>query len=91
MLGYLEYIRSNKGKTSGSRVVFESNEHGNILLHKPHPNNELKIYQIKQLIDVLEQEGLIGTIPFNIKDISEVLSFQKMMQFFMEKFWEFVH
>jgi hypothetical protein len=28
-------------------------------LHKPHPNNELKIYQIKQLIDVLEQEGLI--------------------------------
>ena len=56
LLGYLEYIRSNKGKTSGSRVVFESNEHGNILLHKPHPNNELKIYQIKQLIDVLEQE-----------------------------------
>ena len=53
LLGYLEYIRSNKGKTSGSRVVFESNEHGNILLHKPHPNNELKIYQIKQLIDVL--------------------------------------
>ena len=59
LLGYLEYIRSNKGKTSGSRVVFERNEHGNILLHKPHPNNELKIYQIKQLIDVLEQEGLI--------------------------------
>ena len=59
LLGYLEYIRSNKGKTSGSRVVFESNDHGNILLHKPHPNNELKIYQIKQLIDVLEQEGLI--------------------------------
>jgi hypothetical protein len=59
LLGYLEYIRSNKGKTSGSRVVFESNEHGNILLHKPHPNNELKIYQIKQLINVLEQEGLI--------------------------------
>ena len=28
LLGYLEYIRSNKGKTSGSRVVFESNEHG---------------------------------------------------------------
>ena len=59
LLGYLEYIRSNTGKHSGSRVVFESNEHGNILLHKPHPNNELKIYQIKQLIDVLEQEGLI--------------------------------
>ena len=39
LLGYLDYKRSNKGKTSGSRVVFESTEHANILLHKPHPNN----------------------------------------------------
>ena len=31
-LGYLDYKRSNKGKTSGSRVVFESTEHANILL-----------------------------------------------------------
>ena len=55
LLGYLD----NKGKTSGSRVVFESTEHANILLHKPHPNNELKNYQIKQLITFLEQEGLL--------------------------------
>ena len=59
ILGYLSYVRSNKGKTSGSRVMFISEEHEAILLHKPHPQKELKAYQIKQLIEVLEQEGLI--------------------------------
>ena len=29
------------------------------MLHKPHPQKELKAYQIKQLIEILEQEGLI--------------------------------
>lgn len=59
LLGYLSYVRSNKGKTSGSRIMFISEEHEAILLHKPHPQKELKVYQIKQLIEVLEQEGLI--------------------------------
>lgn len=60
LLGYLSYYRNNKGKTSGSRVMFESAEHkSKILLHKPHPRKELLSYQIKQLIDHLEQEGLL--------------------------------
>lgn len=59
LLQYLSYIRSNKGKTSGSRVMFVSEEHETILLHKPHPQKELKAYQVKQLIEILEQEGLI--------------------------------
>ena len=59
LLGYLTYSRSNKGKTSGSRVMFTSEEHGSILLHKPHPQKELKAYQVRQLCDLLEQEGLI--------------------------------
>ncbi len=60
LLGYLSYIRSNKGKTSGSRVIFTSTEnHAPILLHKPHPRKELLEYQIKQLIQVLQQEDLI--------------------------------
>lgn len=59
LLKYLEFTRSNKGKTSGSRVMFSSAEHGNILLHKPHPQKELKTYQIRQLVDFLEQEDLI--------------------------------
>ena len=60
LLGYLDYRKSNKGKTSGSRVMFTSDKHkAKILLHKPHPRKELLEYQIKQLIDLLEQEGLI--------------------------------
>ena len=59
LLGYLDYVRSNKGKTSGSRVIFISEKHGAILLHKPHPQKELKLYQVKQLLEILEQEGLI--------------------------------
>ena len=50
---------SNKGRTSGSRVMFVSVSHPPILLHKPHPRKELLAYQVKQLIDSLEQEGLI--------------------------------
>ena len=60
LLGYLTYHRSNKGKTSGSRVMFTSDEYKTkILLHKPHPRKELLEYQVKQLIEQLEQEGLI--------------------------------
>lgn len=59
LLNYLDYIRSNKGKTSDSRVIFSNENHGDILLHKPHPQKELKAYQIKQLLEILEQEGLI--------------------------------
>lgn len=33
--------------------------HGNIMLHKPHSQKELKKYQIKQLKEFLEQEDLI--------------------------------
>ena len=59
LLRYFSYARSNKGKTSGSRVMFVSEEHPPILLHKPHPRKELLEYQVKQLIAQLEQEGLI--------------------------------
>ena len=59
LLRYFDYKRSNKGKTSGSRVMFVSGNHPPIMLHKPHPRKELLSYQIKQLIDILEQEGLL--------------------------------
>lgn len=59
LLGYLTYRRSNKGKTSGSRVMFVSEEHPPILMHKPHPRKELLAYQIRQLLETLEQEGLL--------------------------------
>ena len=59
LLSYLSYRRSDKGRTSGSRVAFVSDNHAPILLHRPHPRKELLEYQIKQLLDTLEQEGLI--------------------------------
>lgn len=59
LLRYMGYRRSDKGKTSGSRVMFVHDGHPPILLHKPHPRKELLVYQVNQLIDVLEQEGLL--------------------------------
>ena len=49
---------SKTGKTSGSRVKLCR---GNvpIVLHKPHPRKELLEYQIKQVLEVLEKEGLL--------------------------------
>ena len=60
LLGFFSYYKSNKGKTSGSRVMFISEQYRTkILLHKPHPRKELLEYQVKQLIRHLEQEGLL--------------------------------
>lgn len=54
----LGFELSNKGKTSGSRVKFFK-DGVFIILHKPHPRKELLSYQIKQIIEVLSEEGLI--------------------------------
>ena len=60
LLNYLGYYRRNKGKTSGFRVMFVNRKNTDkILLHKPHPRKELLEYQIRQLIEKLEEEGLI--------------------------------
>ena len=60
LLGYFDYYRNNKGKTSDSRVMFTSDKYKTkIMLHKPHPRKELLEYQIKQLIELLRQEGLL--------------------------------
>ncbi|MBR6027510.1 MAG: type II toxin-antitoxin system HicA family toxin [Clostridia bacterium] len=60
LLGYLGYHRSNKGRTSGSRVMFSNDKTSTrILLHKPHPRNELLTYQVRQLLAQLEEEGLL--------------------------------
>jgi hypothetical protein len=59
LLRYFSYSKSNKGKTSGSRVLFVSENHRAILIHKPHPDNLLKAYQVKQIVELLTKEGLI--------------------------------
>ena len=58
-LGYFAYKRNDKGRTSGSRVMFINDKYASIMLHKPHQRKELLDYQVKQVIDVLKQEGLI--------------------------------
>ena len=53
--GYDEF---QKGKISGSRVCFVHKESKHILqLHKPHPENILKQYQIEQIVKVLTEQG----------------------------------
>lgn len=59
LLRYYSYQKSNKGKTSGSRVAFVSAEHPPIFMHRPHGRKELLAYQVRQLIEILEQEGLL--------------------------------
>ncbi len=46
----LGFCEDQKGKTSGSRVEFiHETENISIDLHKPHPSNRLKEYQIVKL------------------------------------------
>ncbi len=60
LLEYFGYTQNNKGKTSGSRVMFtNSTTNVSIRLHKPHPDNFLRNYQVKQLVDHLSQEGML--------------------------------
>ena len=58
LLTTLGFVRFNKGKTSGSRVMFRK-EGIPIILHKPHPRKELLDYQVKQIVNTLSKEGLI--------------------------------
>ncbi|MDR2861816.1 MAG: type II toxin-antitoxin system HicA family toxin [Syntrophobacterales bacterium] len=58
VLESLGFEMFKKGKTSGSRVAFFKDNTA-IILHKPHPRKELLEYQIKQVLEVLEKEGLL--------------------------------
>lgn len=53
------YVRSDKGRTSGSRVIFKNEDGHPIMLHKPHPGNVVKAYALKQVYDELKESGLI--------------------------------
>lgn len=49
-----------KVEAAGSRVLFENGIEGDeILLHKPHPQNELKAYALKQLRESLKERGFL--------------------------------
>jgi hypothetical protein len=52
-------LYENWGKTGGSRRRFAHSTAAMISLHKPHPGNELKAYQVELVLETLIQEGLI--------------------------------
>lgn len=59
LMGLLGYQRSNKGRTSGSRIEFKSEGRAPILFHKPHSRKELLAYEVKLVLETLKKEGLI--------------------------------
>jgi hypothetical protein len=59
LLGYFGYGLINAGKTGGSRVIFADENKNYIRIHKPHPRNVLKPYQIDDVIAALRQRGLL--------------------------------
>ncbi|MBW6461056.1 MAG: type II toxin-antitoxin system HicA family toxin [Bacteroidales bacterium] len=60
LLKILEYEEIKTGKTAGSRKAFINRKTKHILrLHKPHPGNELKVYQIDYIIQELENRKIL--------------------------------
>ena len=60
ILKHYGYEEFKTGNTSGSRVAFYNSSNKHIIrLHKPHPGNILKEYQIDFLIDELKKQSLI--------------------------------
>lgn len=59
LLGQFGYSILSAGKTGGSRVAFTNGEGDYIRLHKPHPRNILKQYQVDDIISALTERGLL--------------------------------
>jgi hypothetical protein len=59
LLSGIGYERATGGKTGGSRVKFIHSECPPIIMHKPHPTSILKRYQVEQILEFLNKEGLI--------------------------------
>ena len=53
------YEKRNKGRTSGSRVIFKNANKRPIMLHKPHPGNIVKRYAMQQVYEDLKEAGFI--------------------------------
>jgi hypothetical protein len=57
LLNWLGFTEETTGKTGGSRRRFINEQELVISLHKPHPKQILKRYQIDQVIEILTEEG----------------------------------
>jgi len=57
VLKHYGYTLIKSGKTGGSRRKFVNDKKVIINLHKPHPENIVKQYAIKQIIEKLTEQG----------------------------------
>ena len=60
LLSSFGYERGDKGRTSGSRVIFKNDDKRPIMLHQPHPGNIVKNYAMMQVLRELIEAGFIG-------------------------------
>ena len=58
LFSLLGFSLDNKGKTSGSRVIF-NNGNKTYITHKPHPGNLVKVYIVKQVLEYLKENNYI--------------------------------
>lgn len=59
LLNGFGFTKAEKGKTSGSRVIFKDSEGVPIMLHKPHPGNIVRQYALKQILEELKRRNLL--------------------------------
>ena len=60
LLSGFGYKEVKTGKTAGSRVAFFNEESQNMIrLHRPHPGNTLKRYQIDDVERELRRKGFL--------------------------------
>ena len=59
LLEGLGYSSASGRKTGASRVKFLHPQHPPVILHKPHSTADLKRYQVEQIADFLNKEGLL--------------------------------
>jgi len=59
LLSLLGYKQAKPGKTGGSRMRFVHPTAATITLHKPHPHHILKMYIIHDILEILNQEGIL--------------------------------
>lgn len=58
LLNHMGFVESNRGKTSGSRVCFfREKDDRIIMIHKPHPENNIKRCYLKQIYATLKEYG----------------------------------
>jgi hypothetical protein len=59
LFGIFGFEVNNKGKTSGSRVMFVNGDDAPTV-HKPHPSNIMKGYAMKHILDFMIEKGYIN-------------------------------